>query len=148
MLPEWIDFNSHMNAAYYGLTFQSEAEKFLETVVGFGVSFANAEGCGAFVLQNHLHYLGELVEGEPFYITARLLDHDAKRMHMFFEMISDRSGKLCATAEYVNMNVNQAERRPAAFPDWLMARLATMQAAHDALERPVQAGAPIGLNRR
>lgn len=148
VLPEWIDFNSHMNAAYYGLTFQSEAEKFLETVVGFGVSFANAEGCGAFVLQNHLHYLGELVEGEPFYITARLLDHDAKRMHMFFEMISDRSGKLCATAEYVNMNVNQAERRPAAFPDWLMARLATMQAAHDALERPVQAGAPIGLNRR
>ena len=147
VLPDWIDFNGHMNASYYGLTFQTEAEAFLETVVGFGVSFANAEGCGPFVLQNHIHYLGEMVEGEPFHVTARLLDHDAKRMHMFFEMISDRSGRLCATAEYVNMNVNQAKRRPAEFPDWLQARLADMQAAHDTLPRPAQAGAPIGLRR-
>jgi len=36
VLPDWIDFNGHMNAAYYGLTFQAEAEKFLQNVVGFG----------------------------------------------------------------------------------------------------------------
>lgn len=145
---EWIDFNNHMNAAYYGLTFQAEAEAFLERDVGFGVSFAQAEGHGPFVLQNHLHYVGELVEGEPFYITMRLLDHDAKRMHMFFEMVSDRSGKLCATAEYLNMNVDQALRRPVDFPDWLQARLASMQASHDRLDRPAQAGAPIGIRRK
>jgi len=109
VLPDWIDFNGHMNAAYYGLTFQAEAEKFLQNVVGFGWG---------------------------------------KRMHMFFEMISDRTGKLSATAEYVNMNVNQAERRGQDFPDWLQVRLADMQAAHDTLDRPKQAGAPIGLRRK
>lgn len=145
--PDWIDFNGHMNAAYYGLTFQQEAEKFLERDVGFGVSFAQAEGAGPFVLQNHLHYIGELVEGEPFYITMRLIDHDAKRMHMFFEMISDRSGKLCASAEYLNMNVNLATRRPSEFPDWLKRRLSSMQASHDQLERPKQVGAPLGIRR-
>jgi len=147
VLPEWIDFNGHMNASYYGLSFQTEAEKFLEGVVGFGPSFAAAEGMGPFVLQVNLHYVGELVEGEPFYITMRLLDHDAKRMHMFFEMISERSGKLCATAEYLNMNVDLKARRGVEFPDWLKARLADMQASHDTLERPAQAGAPIGLRR-
>jgi len=117
VLPDWIDFNGHMNAAYYGLTFQAEAEKFLQNVVGFGWGFAEREGAG-------------------------------KRMHMFFEMISDRTGKLSATAEYVNMNVNQAERRGQDFPDWLQVRLADMQAAHDTLDRPKQAGAPIGLRRK
>lgn len=148
VLPDWIDFNGHMNAAYYGLTFQAEAEKFLQNVVGFGWGFAEREGAGPFVLQNHIHYVGELVEGEPFHIDMRLLDHDKKRMHMFFEMISDRTGKLSATAEYVNMNVNQAERRGQDFPDWLQVRLADMQAAHDTLDRPKQAGAPIGLRRK
>ncbi len=147
VLPDWIDFNGHMNAAYYGLTFQEQAEAFLERDVGFGASFAEATGNGPFVLQQHLNYLGEMVEGEPFYITMRLIDHDTKRMHMFFEMISARTDKVCATAEYLNMNVNLAERRGAVFPDWLKARLDTMQDVHDALPRPAQVGAPLGIRR-
>ena len=145
---DWIDFNGHMNAAFYGLTFQQEAEAFLERDVGFGASFAKTEGQGPFVLQVGIHYVGELVEGEPFYVTMRLIDHDAKRMHMFFEMISARSGKLCATAEYLNMNVDLAKRRGVEFPDWLKARLAQMQADHDVLEKPTQLGAAIGIRRR
>ena len=148
VLPEWIDYNGHMNAAFYGLTFQHEAENFLEDTVGFGKSFVAAGAAGPFVLQNHIHYIAELEQDEPFRIEVILLDHDAKRMHMFFMMISEQSGKLCATAEYVNMNVNLAERRGQAFPDWLKARLETMQSSHDRLDRPQQVGAAIGLRRK
>lgn len=144
--PDWIDFNGHMNARYYGLQFQSHAERFLEEVVGFSTSFSKAEGAGPFVLQQHLHYLDELNLGEAFHINMRLLDHDAKRMHMFFEMVSE-DGRICSTAEYVNMNVDLTARKGTEFPDWLKRRLATMQANHDILPRPKQVGAPIGLRR-
>jgi len=144
VLPEWIDFNGHMNAMYYGMQFQTHAENFLETIVGFGHSFAEAEGAGPFLLQVQILYLGELKEGEAFHINARLLDHDTKRMHMFFEMVSEDK-RLCATAEYINMNVNLTARRGQEFPDWLIARLVEMKAAHATLDRPKQAGASMGL---
>lgn len=147
VLPDWIDYNGHMNASYYGLTFQKEAERALEEILGFGATFARLGETGSFLLQSHISYVGELMEGEPFYITMRLLDHDSKRSHIFFEMISDRSGKLCATAEYVNMNVHKERRRGADFPDWLKKRFEDMQASHSDLERPAQVGAPIGLRR-
>lgn len=147
MRPDWIDFNGHMNAAYYGTEIQSAAEEFLEANSGFGASFSQTQGTGPFVLQNHLHFLGELKEGAAFTIYGRLLDHDAKRMHMFFEMVASDSGRLCATAEYLNMNVDLATRKGTPFPDWLQARLATMQSNHDVLDRPMNVGAPIGLRR-
>lgn len=147
VLPDWIDFNGHMNAAYYGTQIQSAAEQFLEDHSGFGGTFSKSEGAGPFVLQNHLHFLGELKEGEEFSIYGRLLDHDTKRMHMYFEMISNESGAVCATAEYLNMNVNLTSRRPEAFPDWLQTRLARMQKDHNVLDRPKNEGAPIGIRR-
>lgn len=143
---DWIDFNGHMNAKHYGIEFQVHAEKFLEDVVGFGVSFSKNEGAGPFVLQVHLHYLGELKEGERFSIDMMLLDHDTKRMHMLFQMRAE-DGRLCATAEYLNMNVDLTARKGREFPDWLKARLESMQSAHDHLERPKQVAAPLGLRR-
>lgn len=147
VLAEWIDFNGHMNAAFYGIEIQSAAEQFLEDHTGFGATFSQSEGAGPFVLQNHLHFLGELNEGETFSIYGRLLDHDTKRMHMYFEMIANDSGVVCATAEYLNMNVNLTTRRPEAFPAWLQKRLGQMLKDHSVLDRPANVGAPIGIRR-
>ena len=148
VLPEWIDYNGHMNARYYGFAFQDQAEHFLERDLGFGASYVKEEGMGPFVLQKNIGYMQEMVQGEPFHITMRLLDHDAKRMHFYFQMISNRSGKICASAEYLNMNINLEHRKPAPFPDWLKARLEQMQSDHASLERPANVGAPIGIRRK
>lgn len=144
---DWIDFNNHMNAAHYGWQFQKQAEKFLEETVGFGISFAKAEGAGPFVLQNQIIYKNELLVDEVFSIRMTLLDHDAKRAHMYFEMVSKDSGSLCATAEYVNMNVDLAKRKPVDFPPWLKSRWEQMQRDHSQMARPLFAGAAIGLRR-
>jgi acyl-CoA thioester hydrolase len=143
---EWIDYNGHMNVAYYSLAFDNAVDVLLEEHLGIGESYVKRARRGPYVLQNHLHYTGELLEGETFRIAIRLLDWDAKRLHLFLEM-TDASGEVCATSEQLLMNVDLTSRRSTPYEDWAAARIAALGTAQAGLKRPEQAGAPIGIRR-
>ena len=145
--PEWIDYNGHMNVAYYTMAFDHAIDRFLEDVLGVGESFVAAERHGPYALQSHVHYLGELLEGETFDFTCRMVDCDAKRMHLFLEM-RKADGSVAATCEQLLMNVNLEARRSAAYPDWAQARMAALRAGHKGLEAPAQLGQPLGIRKR
>jgi acyl-CoA thioester hydrolase len=145
--PDWIDYNGHMNVAWYTLAFDRGLDSFLDEWLGIGPEFVRASGHGPYALQAHYHYLGELREGEAFRPRFRLLDADAKRLHVFGELMNEATGAVAATLEQVILNVDLATRRAAPYPDWAQARLQAMKAAHAALPRPAQAGAAIGLAR-
>lgn len=147
VLPEWIDFNGHMNVGYYGIAFDQAADVLFSDHLGVDGEYVARAGQGTFVLQEHTHFLNELREGEAFSVRFRLIDHDHKRMHFFGEMLRAADGVLCATQELVSMNVDHTTRRAADLPDWLQRRLAQMKADHAGLERPAQLGAPLGLRR-
>ncbi|WP_112321508.1 thioesterase family protein [Oceanibium sediminis] len=144
----WIDYNGHMNVAYYTLAFDRALDSFLEDWLGIGETWVKARGQGPYVLQAHVHYLAELLEGEAFHVRLLLLAADRKRMHLFLSMIRNRDEALCATQEVVLLNVDHEKRRAAAYPDWAVARMTRMAADHAALPRPEQAGRPIGLTVR
>ena len=147
VLPEWIDYNGHMNVGYYGIAFDLASDVFLSHHLGIGEEHVEATGQGPFVLQVHQHYLQEMRLGEVFQIHFRLIDHDAKRLHLFGEMVLTDTGATMATQEIMVMNVEHKSGRSAPYPDWAIRRFARMKADHAGLPGVAQIGAGMGIRR-
>lgn len=146
--PEWIDYNGHMNVGYYGIAFDNALDVVLSDHLGVGVEHVEASGQGPYVVQSHLHFLAEMLEGQVFSVRFRLLDHDARRLHFFAEMLDDATGVLCATQEVMVVNVDHGTRRAAPYPEWAQRRFSRMQADHATLPPAPRVGAPLGIRRR
>jgi acyl-CoA thioester hydrolase len=146
--PEWIDYNGHMNVAYYTMAFDKALDEILEERLGVGEELAREGRMGPMALQTQVHYLGELVEGEEFVCEFQLLDADPKRIHYFVTMINAATGEPAATYENLTMNVDLEARRSAPYPDWAQERIQRMLAAHATLPRPPLAGRPLGIRRK
>ena len=145
--PAWIDYNGHMNVAYYTMAFDTAIDMFLERELGIGEAHAARVGQGPYSLQNNVSYYAELLEGARFTVSIRLIDHDAKRMHLWAE-IHNEAGDLAAACETLLMNVDHKTRRSTPYAGWITKRLATMQENHNALPRPEGLGAVIGIRRK
>lgn len=145
--PEWIDYNGHMNVAYYTLAFDRSLDDFLDNWMGTGAGFVERSRLGPMALQTQIFYLGELLEGERFHVEVMLLDCDAKRMHFIATMISERTGEPAATYECLQLLVNLETRRPASYPDWALARMHKLMEAQKDTPRPAQVGRPLGIRR-
>jgi len=147
VLPEWIDYNGHMNVAFYVLAFDKALDKIFDQL-DLGVDYVERTGDSAFVLQNHVAYLAELKLDDPIRVTYQQLDWDAKKVHYFMHMYHATEGFLAATAEQVMMHVSLETRRSSPFPVEAQAKLAAMQEAHGKLPRPESVGARIGIRRK
>lgn len=145
--PEWIDVNGHMNLAYYLLAFDQATDTLLHHH-GIGSTYTRSTNCGFFVLETHLTYEQELLEGEPFRIHTQVLGLDAKRLHYFHAMFHAEKGFLAATNEIMAVHVDLSVRRSAAWPPSAFASLTAMAGAHRDVPRPPQAGRAIGMERR
>ena len=115
--PEWIDYNGHMNVAYYTMAFDNALDEVLEERLGIGETLAREGRLGPMALQTQIHYLGELVEGTEFACDFQVLDADAKRIHFFVTMINLETGEPAATYESLTMNVDLEARRSAPYPE-------------------------------
>ena len=91
--PDWIDFNGHMNVAYYVLAFDGATDRFFDHL-GLDAAYRHATNRSTFALEQHILYLREVKEGDPLRFTTQLIDHDAKRIHYFHRMYNDREGYL------------------------------------------------------
>jgi len=145
--PEWIDVNGHMNLAYYLLAFDQGTDTLLHHH-GIGSTYTRSSNCGFFVLETHLTYEQELLEGEPFRLHTQILGLDAKRVHYFHAMHHAETGFLAATNEIMAVHVDLAVRRSAPWPEAAFRSLTAMAEAHRAVPRPPQAGRSIGMERR
>jgi len=137
--PEWIDYNGHMNVGYYHVVFDLAAEEFFD-FLGLDAGFRKRHGATTFALESHLNFLREVKEGDPLRFEARLLDHDAKRIHFYQEMFHATEGFLAASCESLSAHVSVVQRRTAPMPRELLERLSRIKDAHAALPRPWQLG--------
>ncbi len=137
--PEWIDYNGHMNVGYYHVAFDVAADVFFE-FLGLSPEFRERHGSTTFALEAHLNFLREVKQGDALRFEARLLDHDAKRIHFYMEMFHAGEGFLAASYESLSAHVSVAQRRTAPMPAALLERLSKIKAAHAALPRPWQVG--------
>lgn len=145
--PQWLDYNNHMNVAYYVLVFDMAGEALAQSL-GLGEKVTKETGFSWVVLENHITYDNEVSLGQEVEVRMQLVDHDPKRMHLYFEMhVKGESGYLAATLEQMAMCVNLNERRSAAFPDAVMAEIESLSKGQSALDRPQNIGRTIGIRK-
>lgn len=144
--PDWVDYNGHMSESCYLLAFGDSADA-LFRYVGIDEAY-RAAGRSVYTVETHLRHLAGAVEGDPLRLTVRLLDLDAKRLHVFHAMFHDRSGELLATAEQLLVHVDATAGRVVAFPDALAGRLEAILAAHRRLPVPEGVGNVMRIGPR
>jgi acyl-CoA thioester hydrolase len=143
--PEWIDHNGHMNMGYYLVVFDHATDEFLAWC-GLDAAHRRDHAVTTFCVEAHVTYHREVREGDPLRFTTLLLAHDEKRIHYFHQMLHGTEGWLAATNELLSLHVSRRTRRSAPLHPAVLARLAAVQRAHDALARPPQVGRVIGLS--
>ncbi|MGQ0677776.1 MAG: thioesterase family protein [Rhodospirillales bacterium] len=144
--PEWLDYNGHMNLAYYVLAFDHATDRLLDHL-GLGAAYKQSGRGSIFVLETHVVYRRELLAGDPMRFSTWLLGHDAKRLHFLHHMHHAGQGYLAATTELMALHVALDTRRGAPMPADAMAKLKALQAAHDRLPRPEEAGRSIAMKK-
>ena len=144
--PDWIDFNGHLNMAFYNVLFDRGADH-AYPLLGFGENYAQTRKLTTYVAEFHVRYLRELHLGDRVRVSLQLIDHDAKRFHVFQQILHE-DGWLAATAEGLTLHVDMTGPRVAPMPDDIAANMARMQAEHDLLPRPDGIGRTIGIPRR
>ena len=141
---EWLDYNQHMNVAYYVLAFD-HANDALADHIGIGLEHTRSTGGSIFILELHVAYLREVVLDDPLRIATHVLDFDAKRIHFTHVMIHDTEGYHAATAEQMLLHVDLESRRVTPMPEATRAALAALKAAHQALLPPLGLSRAMGL---
>ena len=112
VLPEWVDWNGHMNVAFYVTAFDQASGAFMRNM-GLGRRYVDGKLGMTFVLETHVTYDREMKEGAPMRFATQLLARDAKKVHLFHEMFHAEQGYLAATNETIVMNIDYASRRSA-----------------------------------
>jgi acyl-CoA thioester hydrolase len=143
---DWIDYNGHLNMAYYNVLFDRSVEDAF-AVLGIGADYARTRRLTTYTAEAHICYVRELHLGHTVRCDFRILDHDDKRMHLFQEMRHE-DGWLAATAETLSLHIDMAGPKVTPFPADVLARIEAMRAAHAALPVPERAGRAIGIRRR
>ena len=146
VLSEWIDYNGHMNMAYYVLVFDHGTDALLD-YIGISESFRKQHSSSTFTAEIHITYLKEAHLGDELRIKNQLLGFDEKRIHYFQQMHNAKSDELLATAEMMSLYMDMQSRRVAAMPDSILEKLQAIDQAHQLLPRPGQVGRVIGIRR-
>ena len=147
VLPEWIDYNGHMNVAYYTLAFDKALDFFFEDVLGIGPSFVEKNKEGPFALKASYNYFSELLEKEIFFVDISILDFDSKRVHLFGEMRKDKSLELSAVFETVLMNMDLSARTVKQYPDRVLELLSIFKSSLVLDNIPIEIGKRITLKK-
>ena len=147
VIKDWIDYNGHMNVAFYTLAFDKSLDVFLEDILGIGETHALQNKQGPFVLQAHYHYLNEMSLDEKFNIRLLVVDCDEKRMHLCLDMFSQKKNKVVAVAEKVLINVNLNIRKIEYYPSWAYKKLIKLKDTHKNAQFPNVLGKQITLKK-
>ena len=146
IVPEWIDYNGHMNVSYYVLVFDRATDEFFD-FMGMTAEYRAASNASAFTAEMHVNYIREVKEGDEVYVTTQLLGYDAKRFHYFHQMYHAEQGYLAATSELLCLFVDMSQRRVTQMPDLILDRLAEIKHSHAALPLPEQVGSVMKVKR-
>ena len=142
--PEWIDYNGHMNVAWYVAAFDNAGETLLEHV-GLGAAYCREANASVFSVEAHITYQHEVHEGDLLEFRTKLIGFDAKRVHYIQMMYRVADAALSSTAEWLILHVDMRTRRTAHMPEMILERLRDLQRRQADLPLPPQAGRAIKL---
>ncbi|MDD1794865.1 thioesterase family protein [Enterovibrio sp. ZSDZ42] len=146
VLPEWIDYNGHMNDAYYVVAFSQAIDAFMLRI-GLDKAFREAQCVSIYTLQSMVTYQKEVAEAEPILIQGQLLESDNKKLRLFLTMYHAQTHDELATMETLLLHVDMQAHRAAPFLAQTQALVDEIQVAHHLLETPTNAGSAIAIKR-
>jgi acyl-CoA thioester hydrolase len=142
--PQWIDYNGHLNMAYYNVMFDRAIDE-LWLLLGIGPTYMKTRHGSTFTAECHVRYLREIHLGDPVRVSILLVGADEKRLHTFEELRHARDGWLSATSENMTIHIDMAARKTAPFPPDIRARIEAVAKAHAAVPRPEGIGRKIAM---
>ena len=116
VLPEWTDYNGHMNLAFYIHLFDSSWEVLLEKF-NIGENSAKNEKRTTFAVESHTTYDMEVKVDDEVDMNLLFLDFDKKRLVYKLEMIHKKEKYLASTTEVCSLYVDLSSRRVTEFEE-------------------------------
>lgn len=145
--PQWIDYNGHLNMAFYHVLFDRAVEEAFG-LVGLGPDYVEDQKASYFAAEIHTVYKRELKLDDVVRVTLQLIDCDEKRIHYYLEIRHATEGWVAASSENLSLHVDMASRKVIPFPPEIQRNLAVMRAAHARLPRPGALARVIGIPGR
>jgi acyl-CoA thioester hydrolase len=142
--PQWIDYNGHLNMAYYNVMFDRAIDE-LWLVLGIGPAYKKARNNSTFTAECHVRYLREIHLGDPVQVSVFLLGADEKRLHLFEELRHATEGWLSATSETMTVHIDMGLRKTAPFPPDVRTTIDAIARAHASLPRPEGIGRSVSM---
>lgn len=143
--PDWIDYNGHMNMAYYNVLFDHAADEFYP-IIGLGEDYAKTRQLTTYTAEFHICYLRELHLGQKVRVHSWILDYDEKRFHTFQE-IHHPDGWIAATAEALGLHIDMTGPKVAPMPEDILSNFKNFADKHKPDTWPERAGRAIGIKR-
>lgn len=145
VLPEWIDYNGHLNMAYYNVLFDHGADQAFE-LMGFGPEYAATRKHTTYSADFRVRYLRELHVGAKVRVGFQLLDSDGRKFH-FCQWLFHQDGWLSATGEGIGLHIDQSGPKVAPYPADVAAKVEAMLKAHSTAPVPDFVGKPMTIRK-
>ncbi|MEH2562545.1 acyl-CoA thioester hydrolase [Bradyrhizobium sp. AZCC 2289] len=142
--PQWIDYNGHLNMAYYNVMMDRAIDQ-MWLQLGIGPGYMKERHGSTFTAECHVRYLREIHLGDPVQISVYLLASDEKRIHTFEELRHATEGWLSATSENMTIHIDMNARKTAPFPSDIRARIEAVVNSHAAVPRPEGIGRKVAM---
>jgi acyl-CoA thioester hydrolase len=110
---DWIDYNGHLNMAYYNVLFDKCADDAFE-LMGMGPTYAKERRLTVYTAEIHVCYVQELHLSHKVVGTFQLLDSDNKRLRAYQEL-RHVDGWLAATSEVLTLHIDMSGPKVAPF---------------------------------
>ena len=148
VVPDWVDYNGHMNDAAYALVFSRSVDALMDRV-GLDAAARKRTGQSLFTLQMMLHYFKEAKEGDAVAVTCHILEHDDKRLRVWLDMTGASGDRLAASEQLlISVALGEAGSRAAPWAHETRAALDALAKAQSDLPHPPAAGAGVALKRK
>ena len=93
--PEWVDYNNHMNVAYYVLVFDHATDAVFDRL-DLGEAYRETTGCSLFVAEAHVTYEQEVSAGDRLRLTGQGVETETRTGDMYVEVDVEVPAKLTA----------------------------------------------------
>ena len=118
---DWIDYNGHMNMAYYVQCFEESSDVLLE-YMDLGYRYAVDEQKGVFVIKCEINYRKELNFNENFIICLEELVCKGKKLIVGLKMLNTND-EIVADYKILNLNVDFKSKRSITFSQKVIKQL-------------------------
>lgn len=143
--PDWVDYNQHMSEAFF-VTAIGDASDALFRYIGIDEAYRGA-GHSFYTVESHLNYYAEGMLNQTLAYETRILDLDAKRLHIHHTILDRQSGSRIFTAEQMLLHVDGNAGKTAPILPGPKAALDATWKVHRDQPRPDDVGRAIAIKR-